>query len=346
MRRTDSSTGGAPARDRRQPGTVVITGGSSGIGRCAAELFARHGWRVGLIARGEAGLCSVRRELLERGATAATAVADVANSAALERAAVTLEAALGPIDVWINGAGNGVFGSFLEVTEAEFRRVTDVTYMGTVNGTRTALRRMVPRDDGTVINVCSGVAIHALPVLSSYSGAKYAVRGFTQSVRHELIHARSRVQLTTVFPPAVNTPFFSHAASHLPGSPRPAKPVYQPEIVADALLLAATSRRNELAVSGTIVLFWMATRLIPGVVHRAIQQLNSAGQLTDSAQVAGQRRPTLSAPSCEPSGRHGPFGRESRGFSVQMWLTRRRGVLASGLGLVAAVVLLAAWWSN
>ena len=321
-------------------GTVVITGASSGIGRCTAALFARHGWHVGLIARGQAGLESIHRELAAAGAAAAAASADVSDAAALEQAAAALEQELGRITVWVNCAGNGVYGRFLDVTEEEFRRVTDVTYLGTVNGTRVALRRMVPRDSGTVINLCSAIAFQGLPVLSSYSGAKHAVRGFSESVRHELTHDGSRVMLTTIYPPAVNTPFFSHAASHLTGSPRPAKPVYQPEIVADAILLAATSRRREVQVSGITVLFAFATRLVPGLVGLAIQRLGSAGQRTDDAEAVRLREPTLFAPSARASGPRGPFGAESRGFSMQMWLNRRRG--RAGLGLIAAAALAAA----
>lgn len=320
----------------------MITGASSGIGRCAAALFGSHGWHVGLIARGGAGLDSIRRELIGAGTRAAAIPADVSDPAALERAAVSLEQELGLITVWVNCAGNGVYGRFLDVTDEEFRRVTDVTYMGTVNGTRVALRRMVPRDAGTVINLCSAIAFGGLPVLSSYSGAKHAVRGFTDSVRHELIHDRSRVTLTTIFPPAVNTPFFSHAASHMAGSPRPAKPVYQPEIVADAILLAATCRRREVRVSGITVLFAFATRLVPALVNIAIQRLGFAGQQTDDAEAVRLREPTLFAPSARASGPHGPFGAESRGFSVQMWLNRRRGMAA--LGLIVAAALAVAWW--
>lgn len=310
------------ARAEGQPvGTVVITGASSGIGRCTALLFGRNGWNVGLIARGPAGLASIRGELVDAGVRAACAAADVSDAAALDDAAALLESELGPITVWVNCAGNGVYGRFLDVTIEEFRQVTDVTYMGTVNGTRVALQRMVPRDAGTVINVCSAIAFGGLPVLSSYSGAKHAVRGFSDSVRHELIHQRSRVSLTTIFPPAVNTPFFSHAASHLSGSPRPAKPVYQPEIVADAILLAARRRRKEMRVTGITVMFDLATRLVPGLVDRAIQRLGSSGQQTDDDATAQLREPTLFAPSPHASGTHGPFDAESRRFSTQMWLS-------------------------
>ena len=317
---------------------VVITGASSGIGRCTALLFGRHGWAVGLVARGAAGLDSIRAELADAGGCAAVAVADVADGAALDHAASVLEAALGPIEAWVNCAGNGVYGAFLRVTEAEFRRVTDVTYMGTVNGTRAALRRMVPRGQGVVVNVCSAMVFGSLPSLSSYSGAKCAVRGFTDAVRHEMREAGSRVRLTTIFPPAVNTPFFSHAATHLPRPPRPAKPVYQPDVVADAILLAAMSNRREIQVSGVTAVFALASRLVPGAVRWAIGRLGSSGQMTDSPEAARLHAPTLVRPSDTASGVYGPFGAESRGFSVQMWLSRHRAVTA-GVAVAAAGVL-------
>ncbi len=305
--------------------TVVITGASSGIGRCTASAFGAAGWQVGLLARGQAGLESIRDELTAAGVATAFEVVDVVDADALEAAAAALESELGPIDVWVNCAGNGVYGRFQDVDAAEFNRVTAVTYLGTVNGVRVALRRMMARDAGTIINTCSGIAFGGLPFLSSYSGAKHAVRGFTDSVRYELEHDGSRVQLTTIYPPAVNTPFFAHAPSYLPGSPRPAKPVYQPEIVADAILLAATRRYREIRVSGVTVLFALAMRVMPGVVNMAIRRLGMEGQLTQDGEAERMREPTLFAPSARASGAHGTFGGESRRFSVQMWLLRRFG---------------------
>lgn len=313
---------------------VVITGASSGIGRCTAALFARQGWDVGLIARGAEGLCSLQSELAAHG-THAAAAADVADAAALEQATAALERELGPIDVWVNCAGNGVYGAFLDVPEDEFRRVTDVTYMGTVNGTRVALRRMVPRGRGVVVNVCSAMVFGSLPALSSYAGAKAAIRAFSDSVRHELEEARSPVRLTVIFPPAVNTPFFSHAPSYMPLPPRPAKPVYQPDIVADAILLAATTPRREIEVSGITVVFALASRLLPGTVRWAIGRLGAERQTTGDPEVQRLHAPTLHAPSGLSSCVYGPFGRGSRAFSTQMWLNRRRGVVA---GVAAAAV--------
>ena len=208
-----------PPAPRAAPRIVIITGGSSGIGRAAAGLFARRGWSVGLIARGAAGLQAALADVQATGATGAVAVADVADAEALDQAARALTAQLGPADAWINAAGNGVYGRLLDVTDAEFRRVTDVTYMGTVNGVRAALRIMLPRDAGAIVNVCSGIVFHGLPLMSSYVGAKAAVRGFGQSIQVELKMAGSRVRLATIFPPAVNTPVLQpRALAHgLPG---------------------------------------------------------------------------------------------------------------------------------
>jgi short-subunit dehydrogenase len=328
---------------KRQPlsRTVAITGGSSGIGRATAVRFARAGWRVGLVARGSAGLDAAAREIAGLGGKVATVPADVADDAATESAAARIEAALGPIDVWVNSAGNGVFGRFLDVSDAEFRRVTAVTYGGTVNGTRAALRRMRARDRGTVINVCSGVAFHGMPLLTSYSGAKYAVRGFADAVRSELLQEGSRVRITTVFPPAVNTPYFRHAASHLDRPPRPAKPVYQPEVVAEAIFRAALSPRREVEVSTTTVLFALANRVSPALMDRAIRRLGYDGQTAGGGHPAALTRdPTLFEPSARASGARGDFGDEARGFSLQGWADRHRGLIgAAGLGLVAALLL-------
>jgi short-subunit dehydrogenase len=303
-------------------GVVVITGASSGIGRCAAGLFARQGWRVGLVARGDAGLQAASCDVERQGAVAATARADVIDLDALEEAATCIERVLGPIDVWVNCAGNGTFGRFLDTPAAEFRRVTDVTYLGTVNGTRVALRRMLARDRGRIINVCSGVAFRGMPLLSSYSGAKHAVRGFGQSVCAELAQDGSQVRLTTIFPPAVNTPFCDHAVSHMGRPGRPMAPVYQPEIVAEAILLAAVTSAREMPVSFTTVLFSLCTRLIPRLVDRAIHRLGYAGQLSDTATPATPRTTTLFAASDCASPVRGRFDAEARSRSLHVLILR------------------------
>lgn len=298
----------------------MITGGSSGIGRCTAKVFARRGWKVGLIARGTAGLAAAAEDVRLAGAVVAVAVADVADSAALERAAESIIAALGPLDAWINAAGNGVYGRLLDVPEDEYRRVTDVTYMGTVNGTRTALRRMLPRDHGTIINVCSGMAFHGLPLMTSYVGAKAAVRGFGQSIRTELKLGRSRVHVGTVFPPAVNTPFFSHSPSYMGFPSRPVRPVYQPEIVAQALYLAATGRHREMTVSSIVLAFSLVSRLSPTLAAWLTERLRFDALLSRDPAALDAEEHSLFTPPQRMFSVHGPFGDRARGWSAQVWL--------------------------
>jgi short-subunit dehydrogenase len=337
---TPSPTAGSDA-STSSASVVVITGASSGIGRSTAAAFARRGWKIGLIARGHAGLEATRNALLRSDATrsaasVASACADVSDPVALEAAAAQLEAALGAADVWVNCAGNGTFGRFLDSSPEEFKRVTDVTYMGSVNGTRAALMRMLPRDQGCIVNVCSAVAFHGMPLLSSYSGAKHALRGFDQSVRAELAQDGRRVRLTTVFPPAVNTPFFDHAVSHMRGLGRPMAPVYQPHVIAEAIYLAATTRRHELLITFTTTLFAVAVRLMPGIVRRAIHRLGYEGQLNDDPHAKARHKPTLFAPSETASASRGAFDSISRARSAQVsllcWLADARRSLHRRLG--------------
>jgi short-subunit dehydrogenase len=302
---------------------VVITGGSSGIGRCTAALFARHGWRVGLIARGAEGLAASRRDVELAGAPAATAQADVTDNEALIAATHAIVASLGPIDVWINCAGNGVYGRFADVPDAEFQRVTDVTYHGTVNGTRVALAHMRSRGQGRIVNVCSAIAFHGLPLMSSYAGAKAAVRAFGQAVQGELKLEHSPIRITTVFPPAANTPYFSHAISHMGWPARPAWPVYQPEVVAQGILQAVAGQRREMTISGTVVAFALATRLMPGLVALGMGMMGIERQATTDPDARRLLEPTLFAPSQHVFDVHGPFGRGARRRSVHLWFERR-----------------------
>ncbi len=324
---------------------VIITGASSGIGRCTAGLFARRGWRVGLIARGEAGLRAACGDVESHGSMAAMAQADVVALDALESAAVSIEQTLGSVDLWVNCAGNGTYGRFLDTPAEEFRRVTDVTYIGTVNGTRVALRRMLPRDHGRIINVCSAAAFRGMPLLSSYSGAKQAVRGFSQSVCAELSQDGSRVRLTTVFPPAVNTPFFDHAVSHMGRPGRPMSPVYQPEVVAKVIHLAAITGRREIPISFTTVLFSICTRMVPSLVDRAIHRLGYGGQLADQRNPLVSRETTLFAPSDRASPIRGAFSAQARASSMHVriicalaWLTgKNRRDARAKLGCPSAI---------
>ncbi|MFC3127446.1 SDR family oxidoreductase [Pseudoroseomonas globiformis] len=323
---------------------IVITGGSSGIGRCTAVLFARQGWNVGLIARGEAGLEAALAEVREAGAGGAYAVADVASPAALEQAAAELEEKLGPIQAWVNGAGVSAYASFMDLTEEEYARITAVTYLGQVHGTRVALKRMLPRNKGNIVNIGSAVAMRAVPLQSAYCAAKYAVAGFTEAVRGELIHDNSAVQLGIVHPPSTNTPFFNHALSKLTdGVPRPPPPVYQPEIVADAIHLAVTTGRREVKVGGQTVAFAIANALTPGLVDWAAGKFGPSLQASHKEEVRAQRDENLFEPSTRASGTHGAFDSEALSFSPQMALNKVPfiGVLAAGVTALGVLALLA-----
>ncbi len=267
------------------------------------------------------GLDDAAMELRQFGAAVATAPADVSCCATLKAAADTIIAALGPPDVWINCAGNGVYGEFAAVPAAEYDHVTAVTYGGTVNGCRIALGSMVPRGHGTIVNVCSAIAFHGMPLMTSYAGAKAAVRGFAQALRAELRMRRSAVRICTVFPPAVNTPFFSHAVSHMGWPARPAPPVYQPEVIAAGIYLAARLGRAEVLISGTAALFSLATRISPRLIAFAMTRLGFDGQLTRDPEAAQLQAPTLFAPAGAASPVRGPFGRKARGRSIHLWLT-------------------------
>lgn len=269
------------------------------------------------------------------GVPVAIAAADVTSSTALKNAADAIVAELGPPDVWINCAGNGVYGRFAVVPEAQFERVTAVTYGGTVNGCRVALALMAPQGQGTIVNVCSATAFHGLPLMTSYAGAKAAVRGFGQALQAELRMERSRIRISTVFPPAVNTPFFSHSVSHMGWPARPVAPVYQPEVVAAAIHLAAMRGRPEMVVSGTAAVFSLAARVSPRLIAFAMTRLGLDGQITCDPEVARLEKPTLAAPSAEVSPVHGPFGRRARRRSMQVWLCRYGGRTLLGIGLLA-----------
>jgi short-subunit dehydrogenase len=274
------------------------------------------------VARGAEGLAASRRDVEASGALAVSVQADVTDSAALAQAAHTITAALGPIDVWVNCAGNGVYGRFDDVPEIEFQRVTDVTYHGTVNGTRIALAHMRPRGRGNIVNVCSAAAYHGLPLMSSYAGAKAAMRAFGQAVCGELKLEGSRIRLSTVFPAAVNTPFFSHAASHMGWPARPAGPLYQPEVVAQGIWQAVISGREEMTISGTAATFSLATRIAPSLIAWCMGKHGIERQLTRDADACRLQEPTLFVPSQRVFSVHGPFGRLARRWSAHLWLER------------------------
>ncbi|HKI24233.1 MAG TPA: SDR family oxidoreductase [Gaiellaceae bacterium] len=311
---------------------MVVTGASAGVGRAAARAFALRGASVGLLARGSDGLDAAHAEV---GAGIAIPT-DVADADAVERAAEQVEAELGPIDVWVNNAMATVFSRFADLTADEFRRATEVTYLGTVHGTMAALQRMLPRNRGTIVQVGSALAHRSIPLQAAYCGAKAAVRGFTDSVRCELLHERSRVHVTMVQLPALNTPQFELARSRLPRRPRPVPPIYQPEVAAEAIVWAASRRRREVFVGGPTLLAIVGNRLAPtlGDLYLARTAYEAQQTLTP---VEPEEPDNLFRPVPGDHGARGPFDDEAKERSLQLWLTRNRGWLAGG-GLALAAL--------
>jgi NAD(P)-dependent dehydrogenase (short-subunit alcohol dehydrogenase family) len=324
----------------RFPEVVVITGASAGVGRAAVREFASRGANVGLLARDTEGLEAAAKEVEALGRRAVAVPTDVADPEQVEAAAERVEQELGPIEVWVNDAMTSVFAPFTQISPEEFRRVTEVTYLGFVYGTRSALKRMLPRDHGTIVQVGSALAYRGIPLQSAYCGGKHAIQGFTESVRAELYHTKSKVRLTMVQMPALNTPQFTWVLSRLPGSPQPVPPIYQPEVAARALAWAATHRRRQLWVGATTVATILANGVAPGLLDRYLGRTGYKSQQT--SQPADPGRPNnLWAPVPGAHGAHGPFDERAHPRSPQLWATTHRGLvgaaiagLAAGAGLV------------
>jgi short-subunit dehydrogenase len=333
---------------RKKPEVVVITGASAGVGRATAQSFAKRGARVALIARGIKGLEGARNDVQQRGGQGLMLPADISDPDQVEAAAARVEAELGPIDIWINNAMVSVFSPVKEMSAVEFRRVTEVTYLGTVYGTIAALKRMLPRNRGTIVQVGSALAYRSIPLQSAYCGAKHAIRGFTNSLRSELLHDRSRVHLTMVHLPAVNTPQFSWVKSRLPHKAQPVPPIYQPEVPAEAIYWAAHHHRRELFVAVPTLKAIEANKIVPGLLDRYLADSAYAGQQTDEP-----REPDALNNLWEPldgehgydHGAHGSFDSRSRKSCPELWIAEHRGwfgVLAAGmagLGLGLGLVL-------
>jgi NAD(P)-dependent dehydrogenase (short-subunit alcohol dehydrogenase family) len=319
---------------------VAVTGASAGVGRATAIAFARRGWRVGLLARGRDGLEGARRDVEEAGGEALVLPTDVADFAAVQEAADRIVQRWGRIDVWVNNAMATIFARFEDITAEEYRRATEVTYLGCVHGTMAALRRMRPRDRGTIVQVGSALSYRAIPLQAPYCGAKFAIRGFTDSLRSELVHEGSRVHLTMVQMPALNTPQFDWARNKTGWRPQPAGPVFQPELAAEAILFAAAARRREVWVGLSTIEAILGTRIAPGLLDRYLARTAYEGQMTDERERPG-RADNLFAPLPGDFGAHGRFGRRARRHSAAFWATRHRKALA--LGMLAAAGVLGAW---
>ena len=302
---------------------VVVTGASAGVGRAIVREFARHGAAVGLLARGRDGLDGAQRDVEDAGGKACVVQTDMSDDAQVERAADMVERYFGPIDIWINNAMVSVLSPVSEMTAAEFRRVTEVTYLGYVFGTMSALRRMVPRNHGVVVQIGSALAYRAIPLQAAYCAAKHAVQGFTESLRSELIHDGSRVHLTTVHLPAVNTPQFSWIKSRMPYHPRPVPPIYQPEVIAEAVYWAAHHRRREFSIGYPTVQAILGDKFIPGLLDHYLAWVGYDAQQT--AEPIDPNRPNnLYEPLPGDYGAHGPFHDGAITFSPQSWANRYR----------------------
>lgn len=323
-----------PARPR-----VVITGASAGVGRAVALAFGRRGWCVALLARGRRGLEGAKRDVEAAGGQAILLPADVADPEAVDSAADAVVTAWGGFDVWVNNAMATVFAPADEITPAEFKRVTEVTYLGQVHGTLAALRHMRQQGGGTIVQVGSALAYRSIPLQSAYCAAKAAARGFTDAVRSELIHERSPVRLTMVHLPAINTPQFDWARSRLPRRLQPVPPVYDPNVAAEAIVSAALNAPRELWVGKSTTQALVGTMIAPGMLDRVMASRAWEGQMT--TEPARNRPDNLFEPVEVHCGAQGRFAGEAkrRAIAAPAGLVRAAGI-AAALGLVASLITL------
>ena len=317
---------------------VVVTGASAGVGRAAATAFGKRGDRVALLARGAESLAGAARDVSEAGGEPLVVAADVADWEQVEGAAATVEAELGEIDVWVNDAMATVFAPFNDVEPDEFERATRVTYLGTVWGTRAALLRMRPRDRGVIVQVGSALAYRGIPLQAAYCGAKHAIKGFTESLRTELLHEGSGIHLTMVQMPALNTPQFEIGRVKLDRHPQPVPPIYEPEVAARAIVWASEHRRRETYVGGPTVKTIWGNKLAPALADLYLARNGFSAQLTEEP-LNGGREGNLFAPV---AGDHGTRGRfhDTRRHSIQLTLAKhRRAIAGAGLAAVGAAAL-------
>ena len=314
---------------------VVVTGASAGVGRATVRAFAQRGADVALIARGHDGLEGAKADVEAAGGRALVLPTDVSDARAVEAAAAEVERTLGPIDVWVNNAMVSVFSPVRELEPDEVRRVTEVTYLGVVYGTLAALGRMLPRDRGVIVQVGSALAYRGIPLQAAYCGAKHAIQGFTESLRTELLHDRSRVRVTMVQLPAMNTPQFDWVKSRLPRAPQPVPPIYEPEVAADAIVWASKHDRREMSVGfPTAVAIW-GNKFASGLFDRYLARTGFDSQQT--AQPADPNRPNnLWHPLSGDHGAHGRFAARSWNRSPQTWLNEH---LVGLLGVTAGLAL-------
>jgi len=314
---------------------VVITGASAGVGRATAQAFGRLGARVGLIARGREGLEGARADVEGLGGKALVLPADVAHYEEVEAAAAAVEKEFGPIDVWVNNAMTTVFSPFREIKAEEYKRATEVTYLGAVYGTMAALKSMLLRNRGCIVQVGSALAYRSIPLQAPYCGAKHAIRGFTDSLRSELLHDKSGIHLTMVHMPALNTPQFNWCKTRLPRHPKPVPPIFQPELAAEAIVWAAHHKRREVYVGDSTVEAIWGNKVAPGLLDHYLARTGYDAQQT--AEPVNPDRPSnLFEPVPGDPGAHGIFGEEAHERSLQFWGTSHRPwTTLAGIGLAA-----------
>jgi NAD(P)-dependent dehydrogenase (short-subunit alcohol dehydrogenase family) len=315
---------------------VVITGASAGIGRATVQAFAKRGARIGLIARGHAGLEAAKRDVEALGGEALVLPLDVSDPDAVEKAAAQVEETFGPIDIWINNAMLSVFSPIMEMQPADYKRVTDVTYLGYVWGTLAALRRMKPRDRGAIVQVGSALAYRGIPLQSAYCAAKHAVQGFHDSLRSELIHDKSNVRVVMVQMPALNTPQFRWVKSRLPRKAQPVPPIFQPEVAAEAIVWAAYSNRREINVGWPTTKAVVGNNFMPGYADHYLAKHGYEAQMIDEPEDP-DRPNNLWGPVDDERdhGAHGVFDAEARDESIELELNKHRGSIMGAIALLA-----------
>jgi short-subunit dehydrogenase len=322
----------------RSKGVVVITGASAGIGRATVRAFAQRGYDVALLARGKDGLEGAKKEVENLGQKALYLEVDVADAEAIESAAVRIEEELGPIDVWVNNAMNSVFSPVKEMQPEEYKRVTEVTYLGQVYGTLSALKRMLPRDRGSIVLVGSALAYRGIPLQSAYCGAKHAIQGFFDSLRSELLHDKSNVKVTMVQLPGVNSTQFGFVKSRLPNKPKPMGQIYQPEVAAEAIVFAAENDRREIFVAYPTYQAIIGNKLLPSLGDYVLAKNGIEGQQTEEPKDP-DRDNNLWHPLPGDHGAHGPFNAQASSFSPMLWLTMNREIVLAAALVAGGLVL-------
>ena len=317
---------------------VVITGASAGVGRAVARMFGERGASVTLLARNREALEKAKREIKASGGRAMVIVCDVSDADAVENAAARAEAAFGPIDVWINNAMVSVLSPVREMAADEYRRVTEVTYLGVVHGTLSALRRMLPRDRGVIVQVGSTLAYRGIPLQSAYCAAKHAIQGFHDSLRAELLHDGSNVRVCMVNLPAVNTPQFRWMRSHMPHKAKPFGTIFEPEVAAQAIVWASEHPRRELNVGWGTTQAILANTFAPGLLDHYLGRIGFDAQQGEEPEPPN-RPDNLFTPLPGDAGAHGVFGEQAKTTSPQLIANTHRGAIGAAIAVIAVVGL-------